>query len=86
MSWQYLAQREDASTQQLFVKGTRIKASVLWQESLHSNPNEVAHEFNIDIAAVEEAIVYSEANRELIEKEDRFGQSRLNASKHAKSS
>ena len=63
--YDYLAPNPKSSYKQLFVKGTRIRARVLYgwyacEEPMA--PEEIAREFNVPIEAVREAIVYCESN------------------------
>jgi uncharacterized protein (DUF433 family) len=64
-SYQYLAPNPKSSYRQLFVKGTRIRARVLYGWFACEEPltaEEIAREFNIPVAAVQEAIAYCESN------------------------
>jgi uncharacterized protein (DUF433 family) len=65
-SWHYLAPNPESCYKQLFVKGTRIRARILYgmfmsvEEPL--TPDEIAAEFNLPLAAVQEAITYCQGN------------------------
>jgi uncharacterized protein (DUF433 family) len=67
----HLAPNPKSSYKQLFVKGTRIRARILYgwyacEEPM--TPEEIANEFNIPVDAVREAIAYCEsAPPELLE-------------------
>jgi uncharacterized protein (DUF433 family) len=67
----YLAANPKSAYKQLFVKGTRIRARVLYgwyagEEPM--SPQEIAQEFSLPVAAVREAIAYCESNPpELVE-------------------
>jgi uncharacterized protein (DUF433 family) len=67
----HLAPNPKSAYKQLFVKGTRIRARVLYgwyacEEPMA--PQEIAREFNLPVDAVREAIAYCESNpRELVE-------------------
>jgi uncharacterized protein (DUF433 family) len=63
--WQYLGPNPKSSYKQLFVKGTRIPARVLYgafacQEP--RTPEEIAGDYNVPLDAVKEAIAYCESN------------------------
>lgn len=66
ITWQYLTPNPKSCYKQLFVTGTRIRARVLYglfmsaQEPL--TPLEIATEFNLPLAAVQEAIAYCQGN------------------------
>ena len=65
-TWQYLAPNPNSCYKQLFVKGTRIRARVLYGMFRSADgpmtPAEIAAEFNLPLAAVQEAIVYCQSN------------------------
>lgn len=61
----YLAPNPKSSYKQLFVKGTRIRARVLygWYAGAEPmSPEEIAREFDLPVEAVREAIAYCESN------------------------
>jgi uncharacterized protein (DUF433 family) len=61
----YLAANPRSAYQQLFVKGTRVRARVLygWYAcSEPMTPEAIAAEYNLPVAAVLEAIAYCQAN------------------------
>ena len=66
VTWQYLAPLPKSCYKQLFVKGTRIRARVLYgrwrsvEEPM--TPDQIAAEFNLPLDAVKEAIAYCEGN------------------------
>lgn len=63
-TWQYLAPNPRSCYRQLFVKGTRIRARVLYGMSAEEpmRPEEIAAEFNLPVEAVKEAIAYCRGN------------------------
>src|SRR5205823_2630317 len=65
-TWQYLAPNPKSCYKQLFVKGTRIRARVLYGLFLSADepltPEEIAAEFELPLAAVKEAIAYCQGN------------------------
>jgi uncharacterized protein (DUF433 family) len=61
----HLAPNPTSAYRQLFVKGTRIRARVLygWYASEEPlSPQEIAHQFNVPVEAVHEAIAYCESD------------------------
>jgi uncharacterized protein (DUF433 family) len=66
--WQYLAPKAGSHYKQLFVKGTRIAARVLYsyytpgEDWAGQTPEEIAAGFNLPLEAVREAIAYCESN------------------------
>lgn len=63
--YQFLAPNPKSAYRQLFVKGTRIRARVLYGLAANSEPmtaKEIAADFNIPVDAVKEAIAYCESN------------------------
>jgi uncharacterized protein (DUF433 family) len=66
ISWQYLAPNPNSCYKQLFVKGTRIRARVLYGLFMSADepmtPEEIAAEFKLALEAVKEAIAYCQSN------------------------
>lgn len=62
--WQYLEPRPKSAYRQLFVRGTRIRAEVVYgmhmSEAEPMSPEVIAQEYNLPVAAVREAIAYCE--------------------------
>lgn len=66
--WSFLVARPHSWRKQLFVKGTKIPASVVWND-LHTEkltPEQAAKNWDIPVEAVRECIVYCEKNKELL--------------------
>jgi uncharacterized protein (DUF433 family) len=65
-TWQYLAPNPNSCYKQFFVKGTRIRARVLYGMFMSAEqpmtPEEIASEFNLSPEAVKEAIAYCQSN------------------------
>ena len=72
MKWKHLRRRPDSSYRQLFIAGTRIKASSVYGSILANNLTleEAASEFDLPIDVIEEAVAYSTSQKELIEAEE----------------
>jgi uncharacterized protein (DUF433 family) len=66
VTWHYLAPNSNSCYEQLFVKGTRIRARVLYgmfmsvQEPM--TPEEIAADYHLPLEAVKEAIIYCQSN------------------------
>lgn len=63
--YEYLAPNPRSSYKQLFVKGTRIRARILYgkyagEEAM--TPEEIASDYGLAVEAVREAIAYCESN------------------------
>jgi uncharacterized protein (DUF433 family) len=61
-TWVYLAPNPKSSYKQLFLKGTRIRAEVIYGMTVDGSepmtPEQVAEDFNLPLEAVREAIAY----------------------------
>ncbi len=66
ITWQHLSPNPKSCYKQLFVKGTRIRARVLYGMYMSAEdpmmPEEIAAEFKLPLAAVKEAIAYCHGN------------------------
>jgi uncharacterized protein (DUF433 family) len=66
VTWQYLAPNPKSCYKQLFVKGTRIRARVLYGMFMNAEepmtPKQIAAELKLPLKAVKEAIVYCQSN------------------------
>src|SRR5438874_9562832 len=66
IAWHYLAPNPKSCYKQLFVKGTRIRARVLYGMFMSAEepmtPEEIAAAFDLPLEAVQEAIVYCRSN------------------------
>lgn len=80
--YQHLEPRPGSNYRQLFLKGRRIRAAVVW-ESVHGpdpyTPEELAASYQVPLEAVLEALDYVENNRPLIEAERDREAARLRA-------
>jgi uncharacterized protein (DUF433 family) len=77
--YQYLAPNPKSAYKQLFIKGTRIRARVLYGQTVNEEPRtveEVAEDYGLPVEAVREAVAYCESNppeiREDYEREERL--------------
>src|SRR6266481_1597978 len=66
ISWQYLAPSPKSCYKQLFVKGARIRARVLYGLFMSAEepmtPDQIAAEYGLPLDAVKEAIAYCQSN------------------------
>jgi uncharacterized protein (DUF433 family) len=70
--YQYLEPRPGGNYKQWYIKGRRIRAEVLYRETIGEDartPEEVAHDFSLPLEAVREAIDYCLKHPDVI-KED----------------
>jgi uncharacterized protein (DUF433 family) len=65
-TWKYLEPRPKSFYRQLFVKGTRIRARVLYGMYMSAEepqtPEQIAEDFKLPLEAVREAIAYCQSN------------------------
>ena len=65
-NWTYLAPNPKSSYRQLFIKGTRIRAELIYRAHINAEepmtPEELAVDYGLPIAAVAEAIEYCRSN------------------------
>lgn len=65
-TWQYLAPNPKSKYKQLFIKGTRIRARILYGMYMSAKeprtPKEIAADYNLPVEAVKEAIAYCQAD------------------------
>jgi len=81
-TWRYLEPNPSSCYKQLFVKGTRIRARVLYGLFMSGDepmtPSEIAADFNLPLEAVQEAIAYCQSNppeiAQDVEREERLMQ------------
>ena len=76
--YQYLEPRPKSSYRQLFIKGRRIRAEILYSLSIPSadtgeffTPQQIADDYGLPVEAVQEAIAYCESNPPEIEADHR---------------
>lgn len=70
-NWWYLVERNHPWRRQMSIKGKRLLASTVWRDMVANGQTfvEAAEEWDIPVAAVQEAVRWCEANRSLIEME-----------------
>ena len=70
--YQHLEPRPGSNYRQLFVKGRKLRAEVVYRQTVGEDPRtpeDVARDYEIPIEAVREAIHYCEHNEPLLRKE-----------------
>jgi uncharacterized protein (DUF433 family) len=77
--WKHLEPRPKSAYRQLFIKGRRIRAEIIYGLTVNSEPmtpEEVAADYGLPLEAVLECIDYCKSNPHVIE-EDRAGEERV---------
>ena len=71
--WQYLESRPHPWRKQLYIKGKRIKASVIYSDIIinKETPSEAAENWDLPLTAIEEVIQYCQTHQELLKQEAR---------------
>ncbi len=79
--WQYLEKRPHSWRQQLYIKGTRIKASVIYSDMIVNEitPTEAVDNWELPLAAIQEIIEYCQTYQELLKSEAQEERRRLEA-------
>ncbi len=69
--WQYLEPRPSSWRKQLFFKGRRLRPFTVWSSMLveEMTPEETAKDWDLPLAAVEEAIEYCQTHQDLLKRE-----------------
>jgi uncharacterized protein (DUF433 family) len=70
--YKFLAPRYGSSYRQYFVKGRRIRAEVLYDETLEPEartPEQVAADYQVPVEAVYEAIRYCQENEDVLDQD-----------------
>ena len=69
--WKFLSPRPQSWRKQLYIKGSRLPASVIWSDLFVNDMTieEAAENWDLPLAAIQEAIRYCETHRELIKSE-----------------
>jgi uncharacterized protein (DUF433 family) len=74
-NWKYLEPRQKSFYRQLFIKGTRIRARILYgmymRDANPRTPEEIAADYGLPLEAVREAITYCQTNPPEIEQDFR---------------
>jgi uncharacterized protein (DUF433 family) len=70
-TWQFLAPYPQSWRKQLYIKGRKLPASIVWGDMIvnEMTPEESAEDWDLPLEAVQEAIRYCETHRELLNTE-----------------
>ena len=71
-NYQHLERRPDSNYKQLFVKGRRIRAEVLYRDTIGEDPltpEEVADDYDLPLEVVQEAIQYCLSHPDVLEQD-----------------
>ena len=69
--WQYLVTRSHPWRRQLYIKGRKLLASTVWQDTIANemSPEQAAENWDLPLRAISEVIRYCERHRELLKLE-----------------
>ncbi|MGL5832194.1 MAG: hypothetical protein ACRC1Z_03065 [Waterburya sp.] len=69
--WQYLEQRPCSWREQLYIKGSKLRARNVWSDMIVNqwSVEETAYNWDLPVETVKEAIEYCQANQELLAQE-----------------
>lgn len=69
--WQYLEKRPHSWRQQLYIKGRKLTAFTIWSDMIVNDetPKKAAENWDLSLAAVQEAIEYCETHQDLLKRE-----------------
>lgn len=67
-NWQYLVARPHPWRRQLYIKGRKLLASTVWQDTLinEMSPEQAAENWDLPLNAISEAIRYCESHQGLL--------------------
>jgi uncharacterized protein (DUF433 family) len=67
-SWQFLVVRPHSWRRQLYIKGRKLLASIVWQDMISNRmtPDEVADNWELSLSAIQEIIRYCETHQDLL--------------------
>jgi uncharacterized protein (DUF433 family) len=70
-TWQFLAPYPQSWRKQLYIKGRKLPASIVWGDMIvnEMTPEESAKDWDLPLEAVQESIRYCETHRELLDLE-----------------
>ena len=81
--WVYLAPKPNSFYRQLFIKGTRIRARVIYGMHMSAEepmtPEQIAGEFSLPVEAVNEAIAYCQSSPPELEEDYRREEALMDA-------
>jgi uncharacterized protein (DUF433 family) len=67
-NWQFLVSRPHPWRKQLYIKGRKLLAATLWQDMIanHMTPEQAAENWDLPLAAIQEATHYCEFHQDLL--------------------
>jgi hypothetical protein len=67
-TYHYLVERPDKGSQELYIRGTGVRASTIWHDRYISqrHPRHIAHDRDIPVDAVYEALAYCQDQWEVV--------------------
>ncbi len=70
-NWQYLVARPHPWRKQLYIKGRKLLASIVWQDIITNqmSPEQAAENWDLPLSTIHEAIQYCESHQELLKLE-----------------
>lgn len=70
-TWQYLVSRPHPWRQQLYIKGSKLRAALVWQDMLanHMSPEQAAENWQLPLSAIYEVMQYCEHHAALLQLE-----------------
>jgi uncharacterized protein (DUF433 family) len=81
--WRYLAPNPKSAYKQLFIKGTRIRAEIIYGMTVDGSepmtPEQVAEDRNLPLEAVREAVAYCSADPPGVREDHRREEARMDA-------
>ena len=80
-NWQFLVARPHPWRKQLHIKGRKLLAATVWRDMITNNmsPEQAAENWDLPLAAVQEAIQYCETHHDLLKLESAEEHYRLRA-------
>ncbi|MEX0270219.1 hypothetical protein AB3R30_13835 [Leptolyngbyaceae cyanobacterium UHCC 1019] len=80
-NWQYLESRSHAWRQQLYLKGRKLLAAIVWQDMMANqlSSEQAAENWSLPLAAIDEVIRYCDSHQELLKLEAAEERNRLAA-------
>lgn len=78
-TWQYLEARPHTWRQQLYLKGRKLLASIVWQDMIANqlSSEQAAENWGLPVAEIDEVIHYCESHQELLKLEAEEERNRL---------
>ncbi|MEL6555838.1 MAG: hypothetical protein AAFQ63_20610 [Cyanobacteria bacterium J06621_11] len=77
--WQFLETRSDSWREQLYIKGRKLPASIIWSDMIANEMTvkQAVKNWDLPATAIQEALQYCESHRELISREAKIDRKAL---------